>query len=108
MREWQRPSPAQLRSLYRTAGSVPAVAEELGVAYETARQWLLEAGVELKRKGRPSPKAASLDPTELVDRYRAGGSLAAIGHDLGVSPTTIRKRLLDAGVQLRPRPGWDR
>lgn len=95
-----------LRALYDQLGSIPQVAAELGVAYETARQWLLEADVELKAKGRPSTKAASLDESTLVDRYNAGESIATIGHDLGVSPTTVRKRLLDAGVALRPRPGW--
>jgi hypothetical protein len=104
----RRPSSTELMTLYRTAGSVPTVAAELGVAYETARQWLLEAGVELKAKGRPSARAASLDESILVDRYNAGESIATIGHDLGVSPTTVRKRLLDAGVSLRPRPGWSR
>jgi len=97
-----------MKTVYRTAGSVPAVAAELGVAYETARQWLLEAGVELKRKGRPSDRAASLDDEALIERYNAGESIATLGHDLGVSPTTVRKRLLDAGVALRPRPGWPR
>jgi transposase-like protein len=104
----RRPSPSALRALYRGAGSIPAVAAKLGVAYETARQWLLEAGVELKAKGRPSVNAASLDRPTLVQRYTSGESIASIGHDLGVSPTTVRKRLLDAGVPLRPRPGWPR
>jgi predicted transcriptional regulator len=104
----RRPSSTELKTLYRTAGSVPTVAAELGVAYETARQWLLEAGVEMKAKGRPSARAASLDEAALAERYYAGESIATIGHDLGVSPTTIRKRLLDAGVALRPRPGWSR
>jgi hypothetical protein len=102
------PTPATLRTLYRRAGSVPGVASQLDVAYETARQWLLEAGVELKAKGRPSSRAASLDEAALVKRYNAGESIATIGHDLGVSPTTVRKRLLDAGVALRARPGWPR
>jgi DNA-directed RNA polymerase specialized sigma24 family protein len=104
----RRPSSTELKTLYRTAGSVPTVAAELGVAYETARQWLLEAGVELRPKGRPSARAASLEESVLVERYSAGESIATIGHDLGVSPTTVRKRLLDAGVALRPRPGWSR
>lgn len=95
-----------LRALYEQLGSIPQVAAELGIAYETARQWLIEAGVELKPKGRPSDRAASLDEPTLVERYNAGESIATIGHDLGVSPTTVRKRLLDAGVSLRPRPGW--
>jgi DNA-directed RNA polymerase specialized sigma24 family protein len=104
----RRPSSTELKTLYRTAGSVPTVAAELGVAYETARQWLLEAGVELRPKGRPSARAASLEESVLVERYSAGESIATIGHDLCVSPTTVRKRLLDAGVALRPRPGWSR
>jgi hypothetical protein len=104
----RRPSSTELKTMYGTVGSVPAVAAELGVAYETARQWLLEAGVEMKAKGRPSARAASLDEAALVERYNAGESIATIGHDLGVSPTTVRKRLLDAGVSLRPRPGWSR
>jgi hypothetical protein len=104
----RRPSSTELKTMYRTVGSVPTVAAELGVAYETARQWLLEAGVEMKAKGRPSARAASLDEAALVERYNAGESIATIGHDLGVSPTTVRKRLLDAGVALRPRPGWSR
>jgi predicted transcriptional regulator len=103
-----RPTESALRAQYRRLGTITRVAEELGVAYETARQWLLEAGVELKAKGRPSARAASLDESTLVDRYNAGESIATIGLDLGVSPTTVRKRLLDAGVSLRPRPGWSR
>lgn len=103
-----RPTDSALRAHYRRLGTITRVAEELGVAYETARQWLLEAGVELKAKGRPSARAASLDESTLVSRYSAGESIATIGLDLGVSPTTVRKRLLDAGVALRPRPGWSR
>ena len=30
----------------------------------------------------------------------------AYGKAFGVSPTTVRSRLLEAGVSLRPRPGW--
>ena len=103
-----RPTDSALRARYRHLGTITRVADELGVAYETARQWLLEAGVEVRPKGRPSVRAASLNEATVVDRYAAGESIATIGHDLGVSPTTIRKRLLDAGVALRARPGWPR
>jgi hypothetical protein len=101
-----RPTPTQLKKAYRRLGSVPAVASELGVAYETARRWLQAANVDLKSKGRPSRRASTLDPAKLITRYEQGESLATIGTSLGVSPATIRARLLDAGVQLRPRPGW--
>ena len=83
-----------------------ALATELGVAYETARQWLLAAGIELRPKGRPSTRAAELDIRQITARYKRGESIATLGKDLGVSPTTVRSRLLEAGVSLRPRPGW--
>ena len=106
MNEHQRPSADELRRLYRRLGSIPRVSESLGVAYETARQWLLDAGAELRTKGRPSTNAETLDRNELVSRYVAGESIATIGKAYKVSPTTVRKRLLDAGVTLRRRPGW--
>jgi hypothetical protein len=92
--------------MYRRLGSVPAVAAELGVAFETARRWLLAADVDLKPKGRPSRAASKLDDATLVERYQDGASIASIGSAAGVSPTTVRNRLLKAGVHLRERPGW--
>ncbi|MCU1394903.1 MAG: hypothetical protein JWM34_3331 [Ilumatobacteraceae bacterium] len=82
------------------------MAEELGIAFETARRWLIEAGVEMQSKGRPSKKAQKLDPVVLATRYAAGESIATIGEAFGVSPATVRARLIDAGVELRPRRGW--
>src|SRR5262245_6397912 len=102
----RRPSPAELSRRYERVKSVPAVAEQLGVAYETARHWLLEAGIELRNRGRPSAAAERLDAEELTKRYKSGESIATIGAALGVSPTTVRKRLIDAGVSLRARRGW--
>lgn len=93
--------------MYRRLGSVPAVASELGVAYETARRWLMGAGVELRAKGRPSGKAQRLDSTKLAELYAAGQSIADLGRRFGVSPATVRARLIEAGVELRPRPGWN-
>jgi hypothetical protein len=101
-----RPPDRSLAALYRRLGSVPAVAHELDVAYETARRWLVDAGVALQPKGRPSRRAQGLNISTLMGRYQAGESIAALGAAFGVSPTTVRERLLDAGVKLRPRPGW--
>jgi hypothetical protein len=42
---------------------------------------------------------------ELVRRYQAGESTTAIGASIGVSATTVRQWLMQAGVTLRP-PGW--
>lgn len=101
-----RPTPKQLERMYRRLGSVPAVASELGVAFETARRWLLAAEVDLKSKGRPSKSAAKLDDAELIRRYEQGESIARIGEAFGVSPTTVRNRLLGSGIKLRQRRGW--
>ena len=100
-----RPTPSELTQAYRRLGSIPAVAAELGVAYETARRWLQGAGVDFKPKGRPSSRAANLDAAKLTVRYERGESIATIGEALGVSPATVRARLIAAGVQLRPRRG---
>jgi transposase-like protein len=86
---------------------VSAVAAEFGVAYETARRWLRNAGVELRPSGRPILDANRLDCEEIARRYRDGDSMAALGDAFGVSPGTIRARLIEAGVELRPRPGWN-
>lgn len=102
-----RPTPRQLERMYRRLGSVPAVAAELGVAFETARRWLLAAEVDLKPKGRPSRAASKLDDAMVVRRYESGESIASIGGSMGVSPTTVRNRLRKAGVMLRPRLGWE-
>ncbi len=101
-----RPSPRQLKQMYRRLGSVPAVASELGVAFETARRWLTAAEVDMKPKGRPSRAASRLNDAVIVARYERGESIATIGEAVGVSPTTIRNRLRKAGTTLRPRRGW--
>lgn len=101
-----RPSVRQLNASYRRLGTVTAVATELGVAFETARRWLTDAEVELKPKGRPSTPARGLRAHTLAKEYTAGSSIAALGEVYGVSPATVRSRLIDAGVELRPRPGW--
>jgi len=106
MRMTGAPTRRTLASSYRRLGSVPAVAQELGVAFETARRWLLAADVELQPKGRPSRSAGRLNPDLLAKRYKAGESIATIGAACGVSPATVRARLIAAGVELRPRRGW--
>ena len=52
------------------------------------------------------PNAKRLDTRHLARRYTKGESIAQLGHAFGVSPATVRSRLIEAGVELRPRPGW--
>lgn len=102
----ERPSHRRLATSYRRLRSVPAVADELGVAFETARRWLIDAEVQLQAKGRPSKEAGRLNPEVLAKRYHLGESIATIGAAYDVSPATVRARLISAGVELRPRRGW--
>ncbi|MGE0304244.1 MAG: hypothetical protein AB7N61_14910 [Acidimicrobiia bacterium] len=101
-----RPPERELRRAYEKLGSIPAVAEKYGIAYETARRWLTQAGAEFRGKGRPSGNAAELNLKELIKRYEKGESVATIGKALGVAQSTVRARLIEAGVPLRPRRGW--
>jgi hypothetical protein len=41
-----------------------------------------------------------------IKAYESGDSLATIGDKMNVSPYTIRRALLGAGVTIRTRPGW--
>ena len=102
------PDRRHLAACYRRHGSISGVAAELDVAYETARRWLHDAGIALRPRGRPSPGAGSASVDQIVERYRKGESVATIASTMAVSPNTVRNRLIDAGEQLRPRPGWKR
>ena len=42
---------------------------------------------------------------DAVHFYERGQSLMRIGRQLGVSPNTVRRQLLDRDVRLRKRPG---
>jgi hypothetical protein len=102
----RRPAKTELAKAYKRLGSVPGVADEYGVAFETARRWLQDAGVQLNRKGRPSDAANNMPISVVRRRYLEGESIAQLGGAFGVSPATVRTRLIEAGVELRPRPGW--
>jgi len=45
---------------------------------------------------------------EAVGLYQTGQSLARIGNQMGVSPTTVLNRLRDRGVKTRDTQGRER
>jgi hypothetical protein len=49
-----------------------------------------------------------LPVAEIIERYRGGESTGAIGRSLGVSAQVIRERLIEAGVERRPRGTYPR
>jgi AraC-like DNA-binding protein len=77
------------------------LAAEFGVHRQTAARHLDQAGVGLRRKVLSEAQIA-----EAVQLYREGWSLAKIGSHLGVNPVSVSYRLKQAGVKLRPRPGY--
>jgi hypothetical protein len=89
---------------YTETRSLRAVAAQLGIGVETARRRLVAAGLELPGRGRPAPMDdGNRRIGVLVRRYEAGETLAAIASDVGMAPNSVRRRLLEAGVVLRPR-----
>jgi hypothetical protein len=46
-----------------------------------------------------------IDMAQLVNSYRAGRSLRYCAQEVGVSYSTARLRLIEAGVTLRPKKG---
>lgn len=87
-----RPTPARLQRLYDRYGSSARVATELGVSTDTARRWLIAAGVELAAAGRP---AARLDLDDIRRRRAAGATLTELAADAGVSLETLRRHLAE-------------
>jgi hypothetical protein len=64
-----------------------------------------------RRPQRPNAGAAAVWITLPVDaivaEYKAGQNFAQLGRKYGVSPLTIRNRLVRAGV-VEPRDEWER
>lgn len=66
----------------------------------TVLRLLRQHGVTIRRQG-----LSRGEVEEAIQLYAAGWSLARIGGKFGHAPTVIRKALLDAGVDPRPRNG---
>lgn len=79
---------------------------ELAAAFRVHRtsisHCLRELGIPLRHQGLRAedlPVAARL--------YEGGWSLARLGKKYGCTHTTVRLRLMEYGVRMRPRRGWE-
>jgi hypothetical protein len=98
------PSRRQLSARYRALGSISALAEELGVAPETARQRLIGAGVDLKRPGRQEGVHVVEADVHDLKRRRAGGqSLRSIAAEVGIDWRTVKKLLGEQGTESKDK-----
>jgi hypothetical protein len=53
----------------------------------------------------PSRRSVDIDMSEMSRRYRSGDSLRTCAAAAGVSYSTMRNRLIEAGVAMRVRRG---
>jgi DNA-binding CsgD family transcriptional regulator len=95
---------AEVIELYRRGMSTYKLARRFGTDRHTITQHLRNGGVELRSRQKVTPQLAE-HATRL---YADGSSLAVIGKQLGLSPTTVGKALVGAGMQLRDNHGRER
>lgn len=76
------------------------IAADLQIDRRKVRKVLYEAGA-----ARPRTRLTLAQIADAARMYEEGASLARVGERFGVSAGTMRARLLNAGVDIRPRTG---
>jgi len=82
---FDRPSNDELAALYAQCRNVEELSGRLGVARDTARRWLSDAGIERVR--------ARVDADEVRRQRSDGATIAQLAEHYGVSEGTIKRRL---------------
>lgn len=89
--------------MYRSGMTLDQVAAHFGVAGPTIWRRLQGAGVETRRPG--MPLGTELDVEQVAALYVAGCTLDEVAALVEVSSGTVRRRLIDMGVELRSSGG---
>jgi transposase len=99
----RRVSPAQLRRLYQQQRLTPAeISQRLGVSGRTVRVWLQQAGIALRPRRKCRRRHLPPADTELRRWYHDEGlTTAQLAARYGVSATTVRRWLNNAGIARR-------
>jgi transposase-like protein len=79
------------------------LAKQFQINPMTATAHLKRQGIKLRQRGLTQTQIE-----EAVHLYVNGWSLTKIGERFGIYPHSVRYRLRQAGVPLRPRPGWSK
>jgi DNA-binding NarL/FixJ family response regulator len=87
----------------RKRQTIYTVAAEFYVSPSTVHKILVDNGVPRKRQGHDTDRLTTDDLLEVGELYARGLNLREIGIVLDVHPTTVKWRLLKAGVPLRTR-----
>lgn len=77
-----------------------AIAGDLGLDRRRIRRVLYERGAAAPRAGLTAAQIR-----RAAELYEAGSSLADVADRFGVTANTIRRLLVDCGVEMRPRVG---
>lgn len=95
---------ATVRS-YRAGKTLAELGIELDFSANKVQRMLGAAGEPIRPRGPKSEPLTSQQNNEIVALYESGRSIAAITGQLGVSYAAVRKHLIRADVQRRPRGG---
>jgi DNA-directed RNA polymerase specialized sigma24 family protein len=93
----------QLIAGYRAGATVYTLSSQFGIDRRTV-------GAILKRHGAQTRwrRLSSAQIDEAIELYGSGWSLARIAERVGVTPTTVHRRLRDRGVRMRTAHGRSR
>lgn len=99
----RRASPAQLRRLHQQQRLTPAeISQRLGVSRRTVRVWLQQAGIALRPRRERQRRHLPPADTGLRRCYHDEGlTTAQLAARYGVSATTVRRWLNNAGIARR-------
>jgi DNA-binding transcriptional ArsR family regulator len=101
-------SDAEIVERYRAGQSCAAIAEATGMSPSTVHRRLEREGIERRWPGMaPGSRRRDLPIAIIVRRYREGETLNAIGGSFGVSGQSVRRRLIEAGVERRRGAGGE-
>lgn len=84
---------------YEGGASLHELADRYSSTTMTVRRRLIAAGVEMRRVG--NKKVVSLPIAEITRLYNGGQSISRIAQQFGIASSTVRERLVEAGVKIR-------
>jgi hypothetical protein len=102
VREFSEAEIADAIARYEGGEMIQSIAVRFGVNRKRIRMEFQARGITSKR--------TPLDEQQVeraAELYRGGLSLAAVGAEFGLTGMTIRRYLVEHGVKIRPRQGWE-
>lgn len=86
---------------HQTGDTTPVLAKRYGISTTAVKRLLHQRGVPLRRYHHLTEQEVA----QAAQLYRAGWSLAKLGHKLEADDETIQQRLKEAGVVMRRQGG---